>query len=446
MTLKTSFIKEKGFSLIELMIAMVIGVIVLLGLVSLFSNVSLLNRAQTGFATMQENGRYAMSRLKSDIENVGQKHCASVALPNNFITEWNQGYEMKPWYINNAVNLSASPSTNGLPTRGQTRLDSTVFGETDQIGESIVPPAYNAYPMDSSFFMKGHECNGNACLPTLTTVGTDLGTTFPAAGIGDALRLPDTDILTLRFLTGGTRVQSIAGNTATTVNPIPAGSTGNALIADCNVSLVVPVNWGANGVVSTAPDPLPAFSVASNTSVYSMDQDFQTVSYFVRVDTDPNDTSRFISSLYRSQNGVTQQLVQGVERFDVFYLAQLQTGRVARLTADLVQNVVGGGDVDNNGLIDGDIGCTLPATIKDFQDFDMPNDAGCLWRSIYAVEVNMLLNTVNDSTMRDDERYIYSVDPVNPQDPSAGLIHNLPPYRMYRKEFSAIVPVRNYTL
>lgn len=438
--------KIKGFSLIELMVAMLIGLIILLGLVSLFSNVSILNRAQTGFATMQENGRYAISRLKSDIENVGQKHCASVALPNNFITEWDQGYEMKPWYINNAVNLAASASTNGLPTLGQTRLDSTVTGETDQLGDSPVPANLNAYPMDSSFFMKGHECTGTACLPLLNVVGSDLATNFPAAGLADGSRLPDTDILTLRYLTGGTRVQTINGNVATTVNPIPADSDGNALIADCNVSLVVPANWGANAVTSTAPDPLPAFSVASNTSVYSMNRDFQTVSYYVMVETDPNNNNRLISSLYRSQNGVSQQVIQGVERFDVFYLAQLQTGRVARLTAAQVQNVSGGGDVDNNGAIDGDNGCTLPATINDYPNFDMPNDPGCLWRSIYAVEVNMLLNTVNDSTLADDERYIYSIDSELPQDPSAGLIHNLPAYRMYRKQFSAIVPVRNYTL
>jgi hypothetical protein len=76
----------------------------------------------------------------------------------------------------------------------------------------------------------------------------------------------------------------------------------------------------------------------------------------------------------------------------------------------------------------------------------MPNDAGCLWRSIYAIEIYMLLNTVNDSSMLSTDSYIYSIDGPTPQDPSTGLLTGLPAERMYRREFSAIVPIRNYTL
>jgi type IV pilus assembly protein PilW len=432
-----------GFSLIELMVAMVIGLIILLGLVSLFTNVSSLNRTQSGLSMLQENGRYAISRLKQDIENAGSKHCASVALPTSFITNWDQGYEMKPWYVDNNVDFTAAASTNGLPTLAQTRLDSVT--DVDQLNDSPVPGGLTAYPLDPSFFIRGHECVGDTCTPGLTTVGSDFSAAFRTPGVAVDNRVPNTDILTVRYLTGGTQVTAIAGNIATTTDPIPNGSTGNALIADCNVSYITPATWAANAVTVTGT--LPSFSLASDTSVYSMDRDFQTVSYFLGVDDDPNaDDARVLPSLYRSENGVAQPIVEGVERFDVFYLAQLQTGRVARLTADQVQLIQDGGDQNNDGLIDGDNGCTLPSTIPDFTGFDMPNDPGCLWRSIYAIEVHLLLNTVNDSSLACDEVFTYSVDPTNPQNPCTGLVTGLPAERMYRREFSAIVPIRNYTL
>ena len=83
--------KVVGFSLIELMVAMVIGVIILLGLISLFNSSSALSRSQSGLSVLQENGRYAISRLKRDIEVAGRKHCATVAMPSSFTTDWNQG-------------------------------------------------------------------------------------------------------------------------------------------------------------------------------------------------------------------------------------------------------------------------------------------------------------------------------------------------------------------
>ena len=122
---------------------------------------------------------------------------------------------------------------------------------------------------------------------------------------------------------------------------------------------------------------------------------------------------------------MAQQLVEGVERFDVFYLAQLQTGHVARLTAQQVQAISDGGDSNSDGAIDGITGCTLPSSIREVPQYQMANDPGCLWRSVYAIEVNLLLNTVENSSQ---------------------MVTGLPAEKMYRREFSAIVPIRNYTL
>lgn len=435
---------QTGFSLIELMVAMVIGLIILLGLVSLFTSSSALNRAQSGLSVLQENGRYAITRLKQDIENTGHKHCASLTLPNALFTNWDQGYEMKPMFVDVNVNLAAtsSPSTNGLPLIGNISLDT--LADPDQLGDTPYLAGLPSYPIDPSYFLQGHECTGAVCDPVLSNLGADQATNFRSPGVADGSRVPNTDILTMRYFDGGTLVDNIVGSVANTAVPIPAGQSGYAMISDCNLSIVVQAAWNANSI--TAAVPLADFSVKSKTSVYSMDQDFKTVSYFLGVDDDPNIPGRVQSSLYRSENGVAQQLVEGVERFDVFYLAQLQTGHVARLTAAEVQAVQDGGDSDSNNSIDNIVGCSLPPSIKEVPQFQMANNSGCLWRSIYAIEVNLLLNTVVNSSQVGDDRFIYSPDGNAPQDPSTGLVTGLPAEKMYRREFSAIVPIRNYTL
>lgn len=60
-----------GYSLIELMVAMTIGVLILIGLVTLFANNSRA-RAEIDRANQQtENGRYALQLLEDDLHNAG---------------------------------------------------------------------------------------------------------------------------------------------------------------------------------------------------------------------------------------------------------------------------------------------------------------------------------------------------------------------------------------
>ncbi|WP_223788871.1 prepilin-type N-terminal cleavage/methylation domain-containing protein [Marinicella meishanensis] len=436
--MNNSQLNNRGFSLIELMIAMVIGLIILLGLVSLFTSSSNLNRAQTGLSLLQENGRYAMMRIKQDIQNAGRKHCATVALPTTFTTDWDQGYEMSSWLVDRNVTLP-----HNLPAVGDVLLDDDDDDQLSDGNAGSLLAANVPYPLDPSWFIRGHECGAGSCTPTIGDVGGDTATVVRSMGTTDGNRVPSTDVLTVRYLTGGTRVQSVAGNTLTTMNNIPAGSTGDAIVADCNTTMVTTATWGSNSVTV---GQVPFLALDSDTRVFSMNRDFKTVTYFVGVDTDPGNPNRRVSSLYRAENGVAQQLVEGVERLDVFYLAQLQTGHVARLTADQVQGVSGGGDTNNDGAIDTIQGCIIQPAAPTLNSLNLANEPGCLWRSIYAIEVHMLMNTVANSSTLDNEVFIYSPDGLTPQDPSTGLTTGMPAERMHRKEFSAIVPVRSYTL
>src|SRR5690606_34378197 len=185
--------KNSGFSLIELMVAMVIGIIVLLGLVSLFTNSSILNKSQTGLATLQENGRYAITRLKDDIQQAGRKHCATMAMPTTLITNWDQGYAMTTWTVDQGVDFSSHPSTNGLPLINEIEL--RALSSTNQLpdGSSITG---QAYPLDPRYFIQGHECSASSCTPALGGVGGDNESNLRVIGTSDGDRAAGTDVLT----------------------------------------------------------------------------------------------------------------------------------------------------------------------------------------------------------------------------------------------------------
>lgn len=70
-----------GFSLIELMIAMVISLILLIGVTQIFLSSSATNRAQEGLSRVQENARFAIDVLGQDIRMAGHTGCPRSTSP-----------------------------------------------------------------------------------------------------------------------------------------------------------------------------------------------------------------------------------------------------------------------------------------------------------------------------------------------------------------------------
>lgn len=69
--------KQKGLSLIELMIAVVIGIFITGGIIQLFVNTKQSYRVQENLSRLQENGRFAMSFLSKDIRMADFWGCIS---------------------------------------------------------------------------------------------------------------------------------------------------------------------------------------------------------------------------------------------------------------------------------------------------------------------------------------------------------------------------------
>lgn len=67
----------KGFSLIEMMIALMLGSILILGLVQVFAASRASYALSEGLSRVQENGRFAMDYLQRDLRMVGHFGCAN---------------------------------------------------------------------------------------------------------------------------------------------------------------------------------------------------------------------------------------------------------------------------------------------------------------------------------------------------------------------------------
>lgn len=99
----SAFSKQKGLTLVELMIAMTLSLVLLSGVLFVFSANKASYNMQTGVSTFQENGRYALRQISDDIHMSGFSGCLSpgaasvvrakmlASSPPSFLTKYADG-------------------------------------------------------------------------------------------------------------------------------------------------------------------------------------------------------------------------------------------------------------------------------------------------------------------------------------------------------------------
>lgn len=68
-------VKQNGVSLIEIMVAMALGLILVLGVVQLFTSSKQTYRVQEAAARLQEDGRYILTRMSQELRMAGMFGC-----------------------------------------------------------------------------------------------------------------------------------------------------------------------------------------------------------------------------------------------------------------------------------------------------------------------------------------------------------------------------------
>lgn len=325
--------KLKGFSLIEIMIAIVISAILLLGATGMFISNKRIYREQNAIGRLQENARFAMEMLIKDIRRAGYLGCAD-----------------DPSQVNN--NLAP-------------------IGVTDLLNFSNP--------------VEGSEAAGNWQPSTSTEI---TGSILP---IGNMQTRPDG--ITVRFL-APIQTNQIKFTTAQVVsgtNPIPVTCPG----ADCTSNPTVVTNddialsdcaatdiFRLSGVTATtlthAPNLSRTFDDKSQLSFYTATR------YYIGQGGNDN-AGNPIPSLFRytytPASGLTSQLlIEGVENMQLLYGVDNNADTIADSYVDAA-NVAGAGGWAN--VVSVRIGLLMRTINPDFSQDKDTRAYALLGTSIY---------------------------------------------------------------
>ena len=434
--------RAAGFSLIELMVAITLGVLLSIGVVTLFGATSKTNKVQDALAQLQENGRYAMTRIVDDLRMASGQYCS-----NSNSLGWTTSANDGPIYpgITVLVNSNgASTATNGsFPDSGGLIGTQPTAGATYQIG-----------PAD---FMRGYECDvAGGCTPANTLPIGSAPDGFPADGApADGVRVRGADVLTIRYQQGtGWNFAADASAPPNIIlapavvggqnmdDPVNFQNGDRALMLTCGGGQVFSVNRSGNTLTPIGLQNVNSYKPSGNVGtfdvrVFNFSRGFTTVTYYLAYKVDPDNATRFIPSLYRRVNGsaTPDELVQGVERMDFIYGVQYADASQHYLTAEEVS--ANSNNVNCSPPSPG-LGLTPPLV-----------EPNCLWRSVRSVEVHLLLDTVNDIAMTEaDKAYRYTGTDGDttmhiPPDANTAMDNGMLAGNMMRREFVAQVIARN---
>jgi len=418
--------RQSGFTLIELMISMTLGLLVLAAISTILVNTGKANREQTSIARLQENGRFALGRMVADLRMTGAQYCTG------FSNRYQQGpnHIMRPLTV-----LTAAGTANGL-LWGLPR-QSTVLPAP----ASLTSPWY----LSPRYFIQGHECTSGTCAPVVTVLGGVLPQ-LPAVGTGTGQRANRSDALTVRYL--ATAGVSLAADHANGITPLVITGNANAaplnfqagdlaMVSNCSVAEVFSATAAGTTITPAGNlnNTIREYTRRNDARVFNFSRDFRTVSYFLGIRTNAEGGAN-ISSLVRRENNVDQLIADGVERLEILYGVDAgpATGFSTHfLTADQVQNGVSA------------TGVPLACAIQ--PDGLSAQEPGCLWRQVHTIDIALLVNTVTDASTSATEPFSFSgaTPAIVEQAPPAVLPSGLPAGRMFRKEFRTRVNLRNFT-
>lgn len=433
--------RRKGFTILELLIAMLIGLLLLGGISSLFLGTSRANSLQERLARLQENGRYATQRIEQDLRAAASPYCNGFSGVSATLPEVPGAL---PVWARMPMEIRV-PSIN-LPDSGGMRSVNI------STGARSTAAATAPYLLSPRFFMQGYRCTtGTACTPALP-----VATMFPAAGLTAGARVPNSDILTIRYLRGTgwpiIGVPNCDSDGEITIGPDVGDDPINltdgqlAMVGLCSrAPVVLPVASVAGNLIKTgetltgaAP---PKCSVpASDVRLFNFSTDFVTVTYYLafRVNDNPDapanaNGQRLTPTLIRRENGVEQEVVRGVDRLEFTFAVEGRDGFTRMLAAPQVENRLGNS-----------IDCPLkPLGMAPGFATTTGQEPGCMWRAVTRVEANLLVNSVDTLAGLDPVTlsYVYrnaaTTPGANTLLPSGVTHENMP-----RREFIASIAVR----
>ncbi len=268
---------ERGFSLIELMIAMLIGILLLLAATGLFMSNKRIYNEQNDMGRLQENGRFAVDLLTKDIRMASYGGCVDD--------------------LSSLTNVT----TNAATVTNLHNATNAIEGIDDKAGSSTWSPS------------------GSTETVANITNGTDAITLRYLEPISD----------TVAFTTGSTMASDTSAipvtcsNTAGTAeNCNAAGSdhitaNENMAITDCSAGDIFIATGATTNTITHSATLNKAYDDSAQVSRYV------TTRYYIGTAANTNKFGNAVPALfkYSSVAGVatTQELIEGVERMEILY-------------------------------------------------------------------------------------------------------------------------------
>lgn len=445
--------RQTGFSLLEVLVALALGLLLMAGIITLFSGISGTNKVQNGLARLQENGRFALMRMEADLHMAGAQYCSTTTGASA------QG-----------AMIPVMPPRAPMVYAKDLKLPDSNIKSINASGNPATSLATAAYTLSPRWFMQGYSCTTTGCTPTLTEATTRGGgsTGIPDMALADGARVPGSDVLTVRYQRGSgwtiransctvTPAGSMTGGAVMEVSPQPGDDDFDdafatvpelVLVTDCISPAIFPISAVnvASRKLTVSADILPGITGAlcngsqlRDTRLFDFSRDFVTVSFYLvfreddSPDARPNSAAakRLIPVLVRRENGTEQELVRGVDLLAFQYGVKLLSGETRYMTAAQIEGA-------------GTSNCGPPPE-------GMAIEPGCLWRSVRTIEPHLLVNSVDEvaSIGPEGRRYRFNGTsvPADVDDPPPAatdtLASGLQLGNMNRREFVGLFSVRN---
>lgn len=335
----------EGLSLIELMVAMAIGVVLLLGLVQVMAGSRAAYQLSSGVARTQENARFAMDSLQRDLRMAGHLGCVNDQARMQVGME---GVRLK--FLTAAQQTAGSFAEAPVPLRFDMGLQGFDAKATAP-GGSVVLPATTAAASEAALW----EPSLPAAIKALNPVaGSDVVIIryFAPAGVGVAPVSAALPIGGFVPTDSGSKATITPGNAATEVTK-HLEKDGAALfgIADCTQATVFAgvLEDVASGRVGFASATLPNKSGYTGLEAYQPAQSnlfrAESLAYYVGVGAGGG-PSLFRARVSGTGAYVQEELVEGVESLQLLYgrdfadTSKRPSGYVSRSS---VANDIGGG-------------------------------------------------------------------------------------------------------
>ncbi|KAF1686197.1 pilus assembly protein PilW [Pseudoxanthomonas broegbernensis] len=383
------FRRPQGLTLIELMIALLIGTILILGLVQVFAASRSAYMLSEGMSRVQENGRFALDFLQRDIRMAGHFGC-----------------------VNDQAHMANAPV--GLVT------------------------TFGSHPgLDFFTSIQGYEATGTAPGATLAvaetpaTGGTGFTPVLPAEiAAATSNRVNGSDIIALRFLMPeGVPVTAIQGSAGTPVFRFDAArwdvlrsgveNPGLFGVADCLNTVVfqaAAVGSAAGSVTAGSTNPINASSAFTRvfTEGQAMLHRAESVVYYVGLNNGRPSLYRvrFTAAPGGGLTAQSQELIEGVENMQLLY----------GLDRELTANRPPTGYIDRLLAANGVQTAVVPAA-----------DA---WRRVGAVQIGLLTVSPDRATAAQAQADLRPLSAL-------GVAYTAPGDGRYRSVYESTIALRN---